>query len=72
MRSSRARVFRRHWFRAAGTEELYSDILQLSHFDGKGFVTVGKRAGPGPWGTLDMAGNVKEWCLNETPDRGLR
>ena len=25
-----------HWFRAAGTDELYSDILQLSNFDGKG------------------------------------
>ena len=25
-----------HWFRAAGTDETYSDILQLSNFDGKG------------------------------------
>ncbi len=61
-----------HWFRAAGTNEIYSDILQLSNFDGKGASKAGERAGLGPWGTLDMAGNVKEWCANEVPGRGLR
>jgi formylglycine-generating enzyme required for sulfatase activity/dienelactone hydrolase/predicted Ser/Thr protein kinase len=61
-----------HWFRAAGTDELYSDILQLSNFDGKGPSKAGARAGLGPWGTLDMAGNVKEWCLNQVTGRDLR
>ena len=61
-----------HWFRAAGTNEIYSDILQLSNFDGKGASKAGERAGLGPWGTLDMAGNLKEWCANEVPARGLR
>jgi eukaryotic-like serine/threonine-protein kinase len=61
-----------HWFRAAGTNEIYSDILQLSNFDGKGPSKAGERAGLGPWGTLDMAGNVKEWCANEVTGRGLR
>jgi formylglycine-generating enzyme required for sulfatase activity/dienelactone hydrolase/predicted Ser/Thr protein kinase len=53
-----------HWFKAAGTDEIYSDILQLSNFDGKGASRAGERAGLGPWGTYDMAGNVKEWVAN--------
>jgi formylglycine-generating enzyme required for sulfatase activity/dienelactone hydrolase/predicted Ser/Thr protein kinase len=61
-----------HWFRASGTDEVYSDILQLSNFDGKGPVKAGERPGLGPWGTLDMAGNVKEWCANEVSGRQLR
>ena len=33
---------------------------------------AGERQGLGPWGTLDMAGNVKEWCVNESRAAGLR
>jgi formylglycine-generating enzyme required for sulfatase activity/dienelactone hydrolase len=61
-----------HWFRASGIEDIYSDILQLSNFDGKGPMKAGARPGLGPWGTLDMAGNVKEWCTNEATGRQLR
>ena len=61
-----------HWFRAAGVEELYSDVLKLSNFDGKGTVKVGERHGIGPWGTLDMAGNVKEWTANLVGGSSLR
>ena len=61
-----------HWFRASGIDEIHSDILQLSNFDGKGPVKAGERAGLGPWGTLDMAGNVKEWCANEITGRERR
>ncbi|HVL66928.1 MAG TPA: protein kinase [Vicinamibacterales bacterium] len=61
-----------HWYRAAGTNEIYSDILQLSNFEGRGPVRAGELAGVGPWGTLDMAGNVKEWCANEFPADGRR
>jgi serine/threonine protein kinase/dienelactone hydrolase len=61
-----------HWYRAAGTDEIYSAILTLSNFDGKGPSKAGERAGLGPWGTLDMAGNVKEWCANEVTGRSRR
>jgi formylglycine-generating enzyme required for sulfatase activity/dienelactone hydrolase len=53
------------WLRAAGIENtLFDDILAASNFDGKGPVKAGERAGVAPSGALDMAGNVKEWCLN--------
>jgi formylglycine-generating enzyme required for sulfatase activity/dienelactone hydrolase len=58
-----------HWFRASNPDELFADILRRSNFDGQGPVRVGEREGLGPWGTLDMAGNVKEWCENAT-DKG--
>lgn len=52
-----------HWYRAAG-QGIYSDILTFSNFSGKGPAQVGSRSGVGPFGTYDMAGNVKEWCSN--------
>nr|MBA2260666.1 SUMF1/EgtB/PvdO family nonheme iron enzyme [Acidobacteriota bacterium] len=35
-------------------------------------VKVGERQGIGPWGTFDMAGNIKEWCASETSDTVMR
>ena len=61
-----------HWFYAAGVDELYSDVLRLSNFDGKGPVRAGERNGLGPWGTFDMAGNVKEWVANPFGVTGKR
>ena len=60
------------WFRAANVDELSADILRLSNFDGKGPRKAGDGGGLGPWGTLDMAGNVKEWCENLTAGTSLR
>jgi formylglycine-generating enzyme required for sulfatase activity/dienelactone hydrolase len=53
-----------HWFKASGADEIYSDILLLSNFDGKGPSRAGERPDISPTGALDMAGNVKEWCSN--------
>jgi formylglycine-generating enzyme required for sulfatase activity/dienelactone hydrolase/predicted Ser/Thr protein kinase len=50
-----------HWYHAAGLGN-FSDILVASNYSGKGPASVGQYQGLGPFGTYDMAGNVKEWC----------
>jgi formylglycine-generating enzyme required for sulfatase activity/dienelactone hydrolase len=50
-----------HWYRAAALGR-FADILGVSNFNGQGPAAVGRSNGLGPFGTLDMAGNVKEWC----------
>ena len=51
-----------HWRRAARVG-IYSDILAASNFAGKSVAPVAS-SGRRSYGTYDMAGNVKEWCVN--------
>jgi tRNA A-37 threonylcarbamoyl transferase component Bud32/dienelactone hydrolase len=60
-----------HWYKASGAFSIFSDVLPLSNFSGRGPARVGQYRGVGPYGTYDMAGNAKEWCWNET-NAGLR
>jgi eukaryotic-like serine/threonine-protein kinase len=48
------------WNRAAGTS-VNAHIIRLSNFGAKGPVAVGSGRGMSPFGSFDMAGNVKEW-----------
>jgi eukaryotic-like serine/threonine-protein kinase len=65
-----------HWARAAfqgpGHNPNFSDVLTVSTFASRRSSPVGAAGSVGPFGTQDLAGNVKEWCANPTgPKRYL-
>ena len=53
-----------HWNRAAGPT-MASFLVPASNFGSTGPLPVGSKQGMSPWGSYDMAGNVKEWIWNE-------
>ena len=53
-----------HWQQAA-RPGFFADMTGLSNFSSTGLARVGAYPGLGAYGTLDMPGNVKEWCWNE-------
>ncbi len=53
-----------HWTNAAETIANFV-IIPRSNFGLTGVRDVGQGA-PSGWGTVDMAGNAKEWCWNES------
>ncbi len=57
-----------HWYRASGAVGIFSEVLQVSNFGGRGPAKVGASGSLGPFGTHDMAGNVKEWTWNESSE----
>jgi hypothetical protein len=44
----------------------YAPFAPFSNFGGKGTIEVGSLPGVTPYGTYDLAGNVREWCWNDT------
>ncbi len=52
-----------HWTRAASLRNS-AWIVPASNFSGQGPVPAGSTRGISAFGNYDMAGNVREWCLN--------
>jgi dienelactone hydrolase len=59
-----------HWDRVALTWAS-GDIIPFSNLSAKGLLPVGRTSAMHRYGTYDLAGNAREWCVNES-SRGDR
>ena len=58
-----------HWSVVAHTNRTQY-IVPLSNFNGKSTVPVGSLNGYSAFGVYDLAGNAREWCMNESDIKG--
>ncbi|MDH3901889.1 MAG: SUMF1/EgtB/PvdO family nonheme iron enzyme [Xanthomonadales bacterium] len=51
-----------------GSSQFRSRLISASNFSSDGVAEVASYNAVGPYGTVDLAGNVREWALNPTSD----
>ncbi|MEN8144761.1 MAG: bifunctional serine/threonine-protein kinase/formylglycine-generating enzyme family protein, partial [Gemmatimonadota bacterium] len=60
-----------HWRHAADSKAVAAYIVPLGNYGDDGPLPVKESSALGPYGTYDMAGNVREWSRNQMEGRRL-